>query len=200
MKVLVINSGSSSIKYQLFDMSDKTVLARGLVEQIGEPEGCLSHQSRNVHGNRVDITRSQPVKNHQAGFQLIGAVLNESGIVRDSSELFGIGHRVVHGGEAFREPALIDDKIITSIRALIPLAPLHNPANLMGIEVALRFAPGVPQIAVFDTAFHQSVPPQAYHYALPLDLYHRHNVRRYGFHGTSHGYVAKQAALYLDHP
>jgi acetate kinase len=200
MKVLVINSGSSSIKYQLFDMSDKTVLARGLVEQIGEPEGCLSHQSRNVHGNRVDITRSQPVKNHQAGFQLIGAVLNESGIVRDSSELFGIGHRVVHGGEAFREPALIDDKIIASIRALIPLAPLHNPANLMGIEVALRFAPGVPQIAVFDTAFHQSVPPQAYHYALPLDLYHSHNVRRYGFHGTSHGYVAKQAALYLDHP
>lgn len=200
MKVLVINSGSSSIKYQLFDMSDKTVLARGLVEQIGEPEGCLSHQSRNVHGNKVEITRSQPVKNHQAGFQLIGAVLSESDVVRDSAELFGIGHRVVHGGEAFRKPALIDDKIITSIRALIPLAPLHNPANLMGIEVALRFAPGVPQIAVFDTAFHQSVPPQAYHYALPLDLYHSHNVRRYGFHGTSHGYVAKQAALYLNHP
>ena len=200
MKVLVINSGSSSIKYRLFDMSDKTVLARGLVEQIGEPEGCLSHQSRNAHGKKVEITRSQPVKNHQAGFGLIGDVLNESGVVSDSSELYGIGHRVVHGGEAFREPALIDDKIITSIRALIPLAPLHNPANLMGIEVALRFAPGVPQIAVFDTAFHQSVPPQAYHYALPLDLYHSHNVRRYGFHGTSHGYVAKQAALYLNRP
>jgi acetate kinase len=104
---------------------------------------------------------------------------------------------VVHGGEAFREPALIDEKVISTIRALSPLAPLHNPANLMGIEVALQFAPDVPQIAVFDTAFHQSVPPQAFHYALPLEFYDRHNVRRYGFHGTSHGYVAKQAALYL---
>jgi acetate kinase len=196
-KVIVINSGSSSIKYQLFDMSDKTVLAKGLLEQIGEPVSCLTHHARSAQGDITDTTRKLPVENHRAGFQLIGDVLNESGALRDSSELFGIGHRVVHGGEAFREPALIDEKVISTIRALSPLAPLHNPANLMGIEVALQFAPDVPQIAVFDTAFHQSVPPQAFHYALPLEFYDRHNVRRYGFHGTSHGYVAKQAALYL---
>jgi acetate kinase len=198
MKVLVINSGSSSIKYQLFDMRDKTVLARGLVEQIGEPEGCLSHQSRNARGDKAEIIRSQPVKNHRAGFQLIGDILNESGAVRGSSELFGIGHRVVHGGEAFREPVRIDEKVTTTIRELIPLAPLHNPANLMGIEVALQVAPGVPQVAVFDTAFHQTLAPRAYHYALPHDVYDKYNVRRYGFHGTSHGYVARQAALYLN--
>jgi len=198
MKVLVINSGSSSIKYQLFDMSDKTVLAGGLLEQIGEPVSCLTHHARSAQGDNTDTTRKLPVENHRAGFQVIGEVLKESGAVSDSAELFGIGHRVVHGGEAFQEPALIDEKVISAIRELIPLAPLHNPANLTGIEVALQFAPHVPQIAVFDTAFHQSVPPQAFHYALPHDLYHNHNVRRYGFHGTSHCYVAKQAALYLN--
>ncbi len=197
MKVLVINSGSSSIKYQLFNMSDKTVLAKGLLEQIGEDASQLSHRGPGKTGDRVKITRTQPVANHQEGFHLIGEVLNESGTLGDSSELFGIGHRVVHGGEAFQEPALIDEKVVTTIRALIPLAPLHNPANLAGIEVALKFAPNVPQVAVFDTAFHQSVPPQAFRYALPKDLYRDHNVRRYGFHGTSHFYVAKQAALYL---
>ncbi|MGB5747485.1 MAG: acetate kinase [Desulfobacterales bacterium] len=197
MKVLVINSGSSSIKYQLFDMSNKTVLAKGLLEQIGESVSCLTHQSHSARNDKAKITRTLPVENHQQGFQLIGDVLNESGALRDSRELFGIGHRVVHGGEAFREPALIDEKVTNTIRELIPLAPLHNPANLMGIEVALQFAPSVPQIAVFDTAFHQSVPPPAFHYALPHDLYDSHKVRRYGFHGTSHGYVAKQAALYL---
>jgi acetate kinase len=197
MKVLVINSGSSSIKYQLFDMSDKTVLAKGLLEQIGEAESRLTHRSLTRVGDSVEVTRKQPVTNHQVGFQLIGDVLNQSGAVVDSSELFGIGHRVVHGGEAFQAPALIDEKVVTAIRALIPLAPLHNPANLAGIEVALKFAPRVPQVAVFDTAFHQSVPPQAFRYALPNDLYRDHNVRRYGFHGTSHFYVAKQAAGHL---
>jgi acetate kinase len=196
-KVLVINSGSSSIKYQLFDMSDKTVLAKGLLEQIGEAESRLTHRSLTRVGDSVEVTRKQPVTNHQVGFQLIGDVLNQSGAVGDSSELFGIGHRVVHGGEAFQAPALIDEKVVTAIRALIPLAPLHNPANLAGIEVALKFAPRVPQVAVFDTAFHQSVPPQAFRYALPNDLYRDHNVRRYGFHGTSHFYVAKQAAGHL---
>ncbi len=200
MKVLVINSGSSSIKYQLFDMSDKSVLARGLLEQIGEPVSCLTHQFRGSRSGRAETSRKMPVANHLVGLQLIGDVLSESGAVRDRSELFGIGHRVVHGGAAFREPALIDEKVITTIRALTPLAPLHNPANLMGIEVALQFAPHVPQIAVFDTAFHQSVPPPAFHYALPHYLYDKYNVRRYGFHGTSHCYVAKQAALYLKRP
>jgi acetate kinase len=197
-KVLVINSGSSSIKYQLFNMSDKTLLAKGLLEQIGEAESRLTHRSPTRVGDSVEITRKQPVTNHQVGFQLIGDVLNESGTVGDSSELYGIGHRVVHGGEAFQTPALIDQKVVGAIRKLIPLAPLHNPANLAGIEVALKFAPRVPQVAVFDTAFHQSVPPQAFRYALPNDLYRDHNVRRYGFHGTSHFYVAKQAARYLQ--
>jgi acetate kinase len=197
MKVLVINSGSSSIKYQLFDMSDKTVLARGLLERIGEPVSFLTHHTRRAQGDSTDTTRELPVENHRAGFQVIGEVLNESGTLRNSGELYGIGHRVVHGGEAFQEPALIDEKVITTIRELIPLAPLHNPANLTGIEVALQFAPNVPQIAVFDTAFHQSIPPQAFRYALPHDLYQDHKVRRYGFHGTSHCYVAKQAARYL---
>ena len=198
MKVLVINSGSSSIKYQLFDMSNKTLLAKGLLEQIGEPESRLTHRSPGNAGDTVEITRTQPVENHRAGFQVISEVLNESGAVRDSGDLFAIGHRVVHGGEAFQEPALIDEKVIATIRELIPLAPLHNPANLTGIEVALQFAPNVPQIAVFDTAFHQSIPPRAFRYALPHDLYQDHQVRRYGFHGTSHGYVAKQAARYLE--
>ncbi len=197
-KVLVINSGSSSIKYQLFDMSNKAVLARGLLEQIGEPDKPPDPSSCAEQGDKAEITRSLPVANHRAGFQVIGEVLNESGAVRDSGELFGIGHRVVHGGEAFQEPALIDEKVISTIRELIPLAPLHNPANLTGIEVALQFAPHVPQIAVFDTAFHQSIPPAAFRYALPHDLYQDHKVRRYGFHGTSHGYVAKQAARYLE--
>jgi len=200
MKVLVINSGSSSIKYQLFNMMDKSVLAAGLLEQIGETESRLTHNSRDAHGAMVEIVKTLTIANHQAGFELIGQVLNESGAVRDTGELFGIGHRVVHGGENFREPAIIDRKVIETIRQLIPLAPLHNPPNLLGIEVAMEAAPQVPQVAVFDTAFHQSIPPWAFRYALPQNLFKDHQVRRYGFHGTSHCYVAKQAALHLNRP
>ena len=200
MKVLVINSGSSSIKYQLFDMLDKSVLAAGLLERIGESKSRLTHNSRNVQGEMAKIVKTHPVENHRAGFQLIGAVLNESGAVRDSGELFGIGHRVVHGGEKFRTPTIINQEVIATIRQLIPLAPLHNPPNLLGIEVALAAAPQVPQVAVFDTAFHQSIPPWAFRYALPQNLYAAHHVRRYGFHGTSHCYVAKQAARHLNRP
>ena len=179
-------------------MSDKSVLAGGLLEQIGESESRLTHNSRDVQGAITEIVRTQPVENHKAGFRLIGAVLNDSGVVGDSSGLDGIGHRVVHGGEKFREPTMINQEVIDTIRKLIPLAPLHNPPNLLGIEVALEAAPQVPQVAVFDTAFHQSIPPRAVHYALPQNLYDDHQVRRYGFHGTSHCYVAKQAALHLD--
>jgi acetate kinase len=200
MKVLVINSGSSSIKYQLFDMSNKSVLARGLLEQIGEPQSKLTHHTRTAGGAWDEILRTQKVTGHQEGFALIGAVLNESGAVRDTSELFGIGHRVVHGGEKFREPTIINAEVMATIRDLIPLAPLHNPANLLGIEVALESAPEVPQVAVFDTAFHQSLPPYAFRYALPQDWYEHHRIRRYGFHGTSHGYVAGQAAAHLNKP
>jgi acetate kinase len=198
MKVMVINSGSSSIKYKLFNMADKSVLASGVVEQIGEPRGRLTHRARNLQGKTEEIAKNQPVKNHQQGFQLMGDMLRQSGALEDTAELFGIGHRVVHGGEAFREPALINKEVIETIERLIPLAPLHNPANLLGIQVAREQAPNVPQVAVFDTAFHQSIPVQAFRYAIPQDLYEAHHIRRYGFHGTSHYYVAKQAAAILN--
>jgi len=194
MKILVINSGSSSIKYRLFDMTDKSVLASGVLEQIGETRSRLTHQTRNVQGKMDDIATTDAVADHRAGFQLIGTVLSQSGALRDTTELSGIGHRVVHGGEEFKEPTLINKKVIDTIRRLVPLAPLHNPANLLGIEVAMQSAPLVPQVAVFDTAFHQSIPEHAFRYAIPQNLYEKHHVRRYGFHGTSHHYVAKQAA------
>jgi len=200
MKILVINSGSSSIKYRLFDMTAGTVLASGVLEQIGETQSRLTHQTRNARGEMDEIVKTDAVADHQAGFQLIGAVLGESGALQDTKELSGIGHRVVHGGEEFKEPTRINAAVIDTIRRLSPLAPLHNPANLLGIEVAMQSAPQVPQIAVFDTAFHQSIPIHAFRYAIPQDLYEAHHVRRYGFHGTSHDYVAKQAATLMGRP
>jgi acetate kinase len=200
MKILVINSGSSSIKYRLFDMAAKTVLASGVLEQIGEAESRLTHHTRNAQGEMAAIEKTDAVADHQAGFELIGTVLGESGALQDISELSGIGHRVVHGGEKFTQPTLINKKVIGTIRRLIPLAPLHNPANLLGIEVVMQSAPRVPQVAVFDTAFHQSIPEHAFRYAIPQNLYERHHVRRYGFHGTSHHYVAKQAARIIACP
>ena len=199
IKVLVINSGSSSIKYQLFDMGGGTVLASGAVERIGEAESLhwqRVHTSDNVSENRD----KQPVADHQAALMRIGALLRESGALTALSELSAIGHRIVHGGESFREPTLIDAAVVEQIRKMIPLAPLHNPANVMGIEIALQHAPDVPQVAVFDTAFHHSIPAHAWRYALPDRLYTEQGVRRYGFHGTSHGYVAKQAAARLGKP
>jgi acetate kinase len=200
MKVLVINSGSSSIKYQLFDMSDHRVLAAGLLEQIGESESRLTHRTLTAGGAWEKIIKVEKVAGHQEGFGLIGTVLNESGAIRETGELYGIGHRVVHGGEKFSKPTIINQDVIAIIRELIPLAPLHNPANILGIEATLEAAPDVPQVAVFDTAFHQSIPAHAFRYALPKDLYEHHHVRRYGFHGTSHYYVARQAALHLKRP
>ena len=200
MKVLVINSGSSSIKFRLFDMAAKTVLASGVLEQIGEAESRLTHHTRTAQGEMDAIEKSEAVADHQSGFELIGTVLGESGALRDTTELSGIGHRVVHGGEEFKEPTLINEEVIDTIRRLIPLAPLHNPANLLGIEVAMQSAPQVPQVAVFDTAFHQSIPEHAFRYAIPQNLYEKHHVRRYGFHGTSHHYVAKQAAMLMGRP
>ena len=200
MKILVINSGSSSIKYKLFDMTDRAELASGMLERIGETSSRLTHQTRNAQGDTDKIVETEAVADHRAGLQLIARNLNESGALKDTMELAGIGHRVVHGGEEFREPTLIDKKVIDAIRRLIPLAPLHNPANLLGIEVSMQTALQVPQVAVFDTAFHQSIPMHAFRYAIPHDLYEAHHVRRYGFHGTSHYYVAKQAARLVDRP
>ncbi len=201
MKVLVLNAGSSSIKYELFDMTDRSVLASGLLERIGERESRLTHHHRGEDdGAMTEVERKGPVADHHEGFTWIEAALRESGSVRESSELYAVGHRVVHGGEAFHEPTLIDASVMETIRAQIPLAPLHNPANLIGIEVAMEHFSAVPHVAVFDTAFHHSIPPHAHHYAIPHDLYTTHHVRRYGFHGTSHVYVAKQAARHLGRP
>jgi acetate kinase len=177
-KVLVLNTGSSSIKYQLFDMGDRSVLTSGLVERIGEA--------------------GSQVADHRQGFASSFEALESSGGLRDP--LAGIGHRVVHGGERFSAPALIDQQVVEAIREQVPLAPLHNPSNLLGIQVALAAFPATPQVAVFDTAFHRTMPPRAWRYALPRDLADRLRIRRYGFHGTSHAFVARKAAEHLGVP
>jgi acetate kinase len=200
MKIMVINCGSSSIKYKLFDMAADTVLAGGLLEQIGEPTSRLKHQTRKTDGAIDTSERREPVADHQVGFKLIGAMLRQTRALEGMHTLDGIGHRVVHGGERFSQPTIIDHKMIATLKQMSPLAPLHNPANLEGIEVARQRAPKVPQVAVFDTAFHQTMPDYAFRYAIPERLYKKHRVRRYGFHGTSHHYVAKQAAEMLARP
>jgi acetate kinase len=197
MKVAVINCGSSSIKYEVFSTPDFVMLATGLIEKIGSDDSCLRQRKRKDNGSFEEHIHKKPLKGHEEGFEFMAQVNREDRIIKDESELRGIGHRVVHGGELFSEPTLIDDKVIAAIRTLIPLAPLHNPGNLLGIEIARTRFPGVPQVAVFDTAFHQTLPPCAFHYAVPNDWYTGHHVRRYGFHGTSHLYVSREAARYL---
>jgi len=199
-KVGVINCGSSSIKYEVFDRKKRIKLATGLVERIGSAEGRMRQSRRQADGTFVEQVYAKPLADHQEAFRFMADMNRENRIIRDDAELFCIGHRVVHGGELFREPAVIDDEIAAAIRSLIPLAPLHNPSNLLGIEAARIRFPGIPQVAVFDTAFHQTLPPAAYRYAVPRQLYDEHQVRRYGFHGTSHAHVAREAAQYLGHP
>jgi len=197
MKVAVINCGSSSIKYEVFDVGECVMLATGLIEKIGSADSRLRQRRRKADGTFDEQNHTKPLADHRAGFDFMASVNQHDRIIRDESELFGIGHRVVHGGELFREPALIDDTVIAAIRGLIPLAPLHNPSNLLGIEAARERFSLVPQVAVFDTAFHQTLPPPAYRYAVPHELYERHHVRKYGFHGSSHAYVTKEAARHL---
>ena len=189
--VLVLNSGSSSIKYQVFDMDDRSVLARGLLEQIGEERSRLTHR---VSDGEPHVEDLRAADHAEALEEILHAFDHEGGMPRD---LVGVGHRVVHGGDRFSGPARIDDDTVDAIRDLIPLAPLHNPANLAGIEVARSQFPDVAQVAVFDTAFHAALPPRAYRYALPADLAERLRLRRYGFHGTSHAFVARAAAEHL---
>jgi acetate kinase len=200
MKVAVINCGSSSIKYEVFDAGQCTMLATGLIERIGSADGRLRQRKRKADGSFEELSFTRPLKDHREGFAFMAEANRKERIIGDESELFGIGHRVVHGGDVFREPAVIDDEVVTTIKKLIPLAPLHNPSNLLGIEVSRERFPGVRQVAVFDTAFHQTLPPYAYHYAVPYDLYEEHHVRRYGFHGTSHAFVSKEAANRLGKP
>jgi len=200
VKILVLNSGSSSLKFQLFELPNLLVSASGLVEQIGETQSAAQLTFVDASGSEDKLRRSGPVADHRQAITVLIGMLQESGTLTDFNELAGIGHRVVHGGEAFQQPVRIDETVLATIEALIPLAPLHNPANLTGIRVAMEHASHIPQVAVFDTAFHQSMPEHAYLYALPYRLYEQQRVRRYGFHGTSHAYVARQAASYLDKP
>lgn len=200
MKVAVMNCGSSSIKYEVFDAGEWVMLATGLIEKIGSEEGRLRQTKRNADGTYKEQSFTKPLKDHREGFAFMEEVNRNERIIQNESELFGIGHRVVHGGDLFRDPAVVDDEVVAAIKRLIPLAPLHNPSNLLGIEVSRERFPGVPQVAVFDTAFHQTLPPHAYHYAVPYDLYEEHHARRYGFHGTSHAYVSKEAAIHLGKP
>lgn len=201
MKILVLNSGSSSLKFQLFVKTDLCVLASGLVEQIGAVKSTVHLSFVDSSGDEQELKRcGAPVTDHREAIMVMATMLRESGTLVDTGELAGVGHRVVHGGEAYHQPVRIDETVIAAIEELIPLAPLHNPANLMGIRVAMEDVAHVPQVAVFDTAFHQSIPEYAYLYALPYSLYEKQKVRRYGFHGTSHSYVARQAALYLERP
>jgi len=201
VKILVINTGSSSLKFRLFDMRGLVRLASGLVERIGEARGRALLRYRTAAENRErTVERSGPITDHGRAMEEMLSLLGEAGLLAHAGELAGIGHRVVHGGEVFHRPVRIDTRVLEAIAELAPLAPLHNPVNLVGIRAAMAQAPDVPQVAVFDTAFHQTLPEHAYLYGLPYRLYEEHRVRRYGFHGTSHGFVSRQAAGFLDRP
>ena len=202
MKILVINTGSSSIKYQLFDMERHRILASGVAEKIGEDTSILTHWNVSANGEDVEKVEEGVIADHLEGMnRILGLLIDpEHGVVGDKSEISAVGHRVVHGGEIFHSPTIIDESVIAAIKENIPLAPLHNPSNLMGIEVARAIFPDSPQVAVFDTAFHQTIPMESYLYAIPFELYEKHRIRRYGFHGTSHAYVAERAAEYLGRP
>lgn len=200
MKILVLNSGSSSIKYQLFEFTDDVpqMRAKGSVERIGMRGAILNHQRDD--GDRVKIAGE--ILDHQIAIEYILAILvsKKHGVIRDYSEISAIGHRVVHGGETLTESVQIDTDVMDKLRECIELAPLHNPHNIKGIEACGRLLPGAPQVAVFDTAFHHTLPEYAYLYGLPHVLYRRYGLRRYGFHGTSHYYVSRRAAELLGRP
>ncbi|MGW3290412.1 acetate kinase [Streptomyces sp. NPDC001002] len=193
-RVLVLNSGSSSVKYQLLDMSDGDRLAAGLVERIGEERARLKH-THLAGGAEREWTG--PIADHAAALKAVAEELARDGFGLDSPELVAIGHRVVHGGKTFTEPTVIDDAVLAEIERLIPVAPLHNPANLIGIRTAMALRPDLPQVAVFDTAFHTTMPESAARYAIDVRVADEYRVRRYGFHGTSHAYVSRATAKLL---
>ena len=190
MKILVINAGSSSLKYQLIDMEDESVSAKGLVERIGIEGSKLTHQ----YGGEKFV-QEQPLKDHSEAMKLVLAALTdkEHGVIASIDEIGAVGHRVLHGGAEFTASCIIDDRCIAAIEKCIPLGPLHNPANLMGIRACQAVMPDKPQVAVFDTAFHQTMEPKAYMYGVPYEFYEKYQIRRYGFHGTSHRFVSARA-------
>ena len=197
MVILVLNCGSSSLKYQLLDMKNEEVydlLAKGIVERIGMEVGCVKHDAP----GKEKLIKEMPIADHTVGIQaVIDALLDkEYGVLSTLEDIEAVGHRVVHGAEEFVSSQLITDKVIEQIEKCVDLAPLHNPANLLGIKAVSEVLPAVPQVAVFDTAFHQSMPPYAYMYALPYEYYDKYRIRRYGFHGTSHKYVSAKGAKF----
>ncbi len=198
MKILVINCGSSSLKYQLFDMDHESVLAKGLVERIGIDGSQIKHMKTGLEM----LVQQTPIPNHKVAIQLVLDTLQRGrhGVLTSLDELSAVGHRVVHGGEDFASSVKIDAKVLEAVKRCVPLAPLHNPANIMGIEAVLEVLPNVPQVGVFDTAFHQTMPQHAFMYGVPYGYYEKYKVRRYGFHGTSHYFVSRRAAEMLGQP
>jgi acetate kinase len=194
--VLVINCGSSSLKYQLLDMRREVLLAKGLVERIGQEQGVHTYQRPGTDDQVAEL----PVADHAAAFKLLLAALTDpaDGVLGSLDEVSAVGHRVVHAGEKFSGSVLIDEAVLDALRECIPLAPLHNPANITGLEAARAAMPNVPMVGVFDTAFHQTMPDRAYIYPIPYELYEEHRIRRYGFHGTSHRFVTQRAAQILE--
>lgn len=197
MKVLVINCGSSTIKYQVYDAKGEQVLAKGIVARLGEPGAYINQATA-----RAEFHQELPIPTHAEAFELLVEALleGEHGVLEEISEVSAVGHRTVHGADVFIKSTRITPEVIEKMKECIPLAPIHNPANLLGIREAMRIFPDVPHVAVFDTAFHQSMPPKAYLYALPLEYYEKHKIRKYGFHGTSCRYVSRKAAHMLGRP
>ena len=195
MNILVINCGSSSLKYQLINSDTEAVLAKGLCERIGIDGSLLTHKTSD--GEKIKI--ENPMPNHTVAIKLVIEALTDTnyGVIKSLEEINAVGHRVVHGGEKFASSVIIDDEVMKAIEECNDLAPLHNPANLIGINACKEIMPNVPMVAVFDTAFHQTMPEKAYLYGLPYEYYEKYKVRRYGFHGTSHDYVSQRAAAML---
>ena len=198
MKILVINAGSSSLKYQLIDMTNETVLAKGLCDRIGIDNSFIK-QSR---GSEDAVEIKKELKNHKDAIEAVISALTDEkiGVIKNMSEISAVGHRVVHGGEKFNSSAIINENVMEAVRECIDIAPLHNPPNIIGIEACQAIMPNIPMVAVFDTTFHSSMPEHAYIYALPYEMYEKYKIRRYGFHGTSHKFVAERAAELLGKP
>lgn len=198
MKILVINAGSSSLKYQLYNMNDQSVLAKGLVERIGMESAILTHEPT----GKEEVREVSEILEHTTAIRKVldKLVHKEHGVIQSTNEIDAVGHRIVHGGESFSGSVIVTEEVKMEIKRLFDLAPLHNPAHMLGIKAVEVNMPNVPQVVVFDTAFHQTMEPHAYMYAIPQVLYKKHKVRRYGFHGTSHQYVSERAAKFLNKP
>lgn len=201
MNILVINAGSSSIKYQLIDMNTKKPLSSGLVERIGLEVGRIKHKTF-TNGQEEKTVEEFPIPDHGVGLERVAELLTDKkvGVISDPSEIQAVGHRLVHGGETFTETVVITEEVKEKVKELFPLAPLHNPANLIGVDVAEKVFPNAVQVGVFDTAFHQTIPEKAFRYALPEKFYTELGIRKYGFHGTSHKFISEKAIEYLGNP